>query len=119
MHVRLASNEISNNYAQATLRVPSLCPHRAGATPLLAAGSLCTRALRLRRPNLTDARRMWRYHTRDKSGSVSDIAANGLDPGKDHQLGAKLPRVTIVDPEGLELAEMTEAASKSILEWNR
>lgn len=68
---------------------------------------------------LTDARRLWRYHTRDKSGSVSDIAANGLDPKKDHQLGAVLPRVTIVGPEGLELAEMTAAAAQSVLEWNR
>ena len=67
---------------------------------------------------LTNARRLWRYYTRDKAGSTSDIAANGLDPKKDHQIGAMLPRVTIVGPEGLELAEMTEAAAQSVLEWS-
>lgn len=67
---------------------------------------------------LVEARRLWRYYTRDESGSVSDVAANGLASGKDHQLGAKLPRVTIVAPDGLELAEMTEAAAKSVIEWN-
>lgn len=66
---------------------------------------------------LTQARRLWRIYTRDKSGSISDVAANGLAPKKEHQIGAKLARVTIINPNGLEIAEMTEAAAKSILEW--
>lgn len=68
---------------------------------------------------LTQSRRLWRYYTRDKSGSVSDIAANGLDPKKDHQLGAILPRVTIIEPQGFELAEMTEDAAQSVLKWKQ
>lgn len=66
---------------------------------------------------LTKARRLWRIYTRDKTGSISDVAANGLAPKKEHQLGAELPRVTIVNPNGLEIAEMTDAAAKSIREW--
>lgn len=66
---------------------------------------------------LTKARRLWRIYTRDKSGSISDIAANGLAPKKEHQIGAELARVTIVNPNGLEIAEMTAAAAKSVLEW--
>lgn len=66
---------------------------------------------------LTRARRLWRIYTRDKSGSISDVAANGLAPKKEHQIGAELARVTIVNPNGLEIAEMTKDAAKSILEW--
>ena len=68
---------------------------------------------------LTRARRLWRIYTRDKSGSISDVAANGLAPKKEHQLGAELARVTIVNPNGLEIAEMTGDAYKSILEWDK
>lgn len=68
---------------------------------------------------LTRARRLWRIYTRDKSGSISDIAANGLDPKKEHQIGAELARVTIINPNGLEIAEMTDAAAKSVLEWKQ
>ncbi len=66
---------------------------------------------------LTKVRRLWRIFTRDKTGSTSDIAANGLAPGKAHQIGAILPRVTIVNPNGLEIAEMTDDAAKSVLAW--
>ena len=66
---------------------------------------------------LTRARRLWRIYTRDKSGSISDVAANGLAPAKEHQIGAELARVTIVNPNGLEIAEMTAEAAKSVLEW--
>lgn len=66
---------------------------------------------------LKNAYRMWRFYTRDKSGSVSDIAANGLKPGGGHSIGAKLPSVTIVNPSGLELAEMTDDAYSSIEAW--
>lgn len=63
---------------------------------------------------LTGAYRLWRVYTRDKSGSISDIAANGLKPKADHQIGAKLNSVLIVNPKGLEVAEMTDAAYESL-----
>lgn len=66
---------------------------------------------------LKDAYRMWRFYTRDKTGSISDIAANGLKPDGGHSIGAKLPFVVITNPSGLELASMTDAAYKSIEAW--
>jgi hypothetical protein len=66
---------------------------------------------------LTGAYRLWRFYTRDKSGSVSDIAANGLKPNGGHSIGAKLASVTIVNPGGLELAEMSEEAYASVEAW--
>lgn len=63
---------------------------------------------------LTGAYRLWRVYTRDASGSISDVAANGLKPKGEHQIGAKLKSVTIVNPNGLEIAEMTEEAYKSL-----
>lgn len=66
---------------------------------------------------LTGARRLWRIYTRDKSGSISDVAANGLAPKKEHQIGAKLLRTVIVNPAGLEISEMTPEAYKSVLDW--
>jgi hypothetical protein len=64
---------------------------------------------------LTDAYRLWRVYTRDRSGSISDIAANGLkEPVAEHSIGARLSRVLIVNPQGLEVAEATKAAYKSI-----
>jgi len=66
---------------------------------------------------LSNAYRLWRVYTRDSSGSISDVAANGLKPKGGHSIGAKLPSVTIVNPPGLELAEMTNEAYQSIVEW--
>lgn len=66
---------------------------------------------------LTGAYRLWRFYTRDKTGSISDIAANGLKENGGHSIGARLASVTVVNPNGLELAEMTNAAYKSIEEW--
>jgi hypothetical protein len=66
---------------------------------------------------LKNAYRLWRIYTRDKSGSISDVAANGLKPKGGHSIGAKLSSVTIVNPNGLELAEMTDGAYTSIQEW--
>lgn len=66
---------------------------------------------------LKDAYRLWRVYTRDKNGSVSDIAAKGLMKNKEHQIGAKLKSVTIVEPQGLELAEMTDEAYESLDKW--
>jgi hypothetical protein len=63
---------------------------------------------------LTGAYRLWRIYTRDKSGSISDVAANGLKPKADHQIGARLKSVLIVNPNGLEVAEMTEEAYESL-----
>ncbi len=66
---------------------------------------------------ITGAYRLWRFYTRDKSGSVSDIAANGLKPNGGHSIGARLPSVTIVNPNGLELCEMTDDAYASVEAW--
>jgi hypothetical protein len=66
---------------------------------------------------LTGAYRLWRVFTRDKSGSISDVAANGLKPKADHQIGARLKSVLIENPNGLEVAEMTEEAYQSIADF--
>jgi hypothetical protein len=66
---------------------------------------------------LKNAYRLWRFYTREKSGSISDIAANGLKPDAQHMIGAKLKSVLIENPQGLEVAEMTEDAYKSLVEW--
>lgn len=64
---------------------------------------------------ITDAYRLWRVYTRDTTGSVSDIAANGLKaPASQHSIGAKLASVLIVNPPGLEIAEATAAAYESV-----
>lgn len=68
---------------------------------------------------LKDAYRLWRVYTRDKSGSISDIAANGLKQGAEHMIGAKLNSVMIVNPPGLEIAEMTDEAYESLVKWNQ
>jgi hypothetical protein len=65
---------------------------------------------------LTQAVRLWRVYTRDKTGSISDIAANGLkEPLAQHSIGALLKSVLIVNDAGLEVAEMTDAAYESLL----
>jgi hypothetical protein len=66
---------------------------------------------------ISNAYRLWRVYTRDSSGSISDVAANGLKPNGGHSIGAMLQSVTIVNPAGLELAEMTADAYKSIQDW--
>ena len=64
-----------------------------------------------------DARRLWCFYTRDKTGSISDVCANGLKEGPEHQIGALLKSVTIVNPQGLELAEMTDSAYESVISF--
>lgn len=66
---------------------------------------------------LANAYRLWRFYTRDNSGSISDVAANGLKPDGGHSIGARLASVVITNPAGLELAEMTNAAYKSLEDW--
>lgn len=66
---------------------------------------------------LKNARRLWRVYTRDQSGSISDVAANGLKEGASHSIGATLSRVCIINPQGFELAEMTKGAHKSVMEY--
>jgi hypothetical protein len=66
---------------------------------------------------LTGAYRLWRVYTRDKSGSISDIAANGLKPKGGHSIGARLKSTMIVNPNGLEISEMTDEAYDSIQKW--
>jgi hypothetical protein len=63
---------------------------------------------------LKNTRRLWQVYTRDKSGSISDVAANGLKEGVEHSIGAALPSTTIVNPPGLEISEMTESAWESV-----
>ena len=64
---------------------------------------------------LKNAYRLWRVYTRDSTGSISDIAANGLkEPLDQHSIGAELKTVLIVNPSGLEVAEATKAAYKTI-----
>lgn len=66
---------------------------------------------------LKDAYRLWRVYTRDASGSISDIAANGLKPPLgQHSVGARLDSVVIVNPQGLEIASATAAAYASVAE---
>jgi hypothetical protein len=66
---------------------------------------------------LKDAYRLWRVYTRDASGSISDIAANGLKlPLGQHSVGARLDSVVIVNPPGFEIASATEAAYASVAE---
>ena len=65
---------------------------------------------------LVDVCRMWRYETRDITGSISDVAANGLkEPLDCHCIGAKLTFVIITNPNGLEVAGMSKKAYESIL----
>ena len=66
---------------------------------------------------LKDVRRLWRVYTRDISGSISDVAANGLKDDADHSIGALLPTVIISNPSGLEIAECTDLAYLSILNY--
>lgn len=66
---------------------------------------------------LTGAYRLWRFYTREKSGSISDVAANGLKPAGGHSIGARLKSVVITNPPGLELSEMTDEAYQSIQDW--
>lgn len=63
---------------------------------------------------LEGAYRLWSVYTRDKSGSVSNIAANGLKPNAEYSIGARLKSVLIENPPGLEIAEMTEEAFASV-----
>ena len=66
---------------------------------------------------LSNAYRLCRVYTRDSSGSISDVAANGLKPKGGHSIGCKLKSVLIVNPAGLELAEMSDEAYDSIQNW--
>ena len=66
---------------------------------------------------LADAYRLHRFYTRDKSGSISDVCANGLKDNGGHSIGAKLPSTTICNPPGLEISEMTNAAYASVVAW--
>jgi len=70
---------------------------------------------------LKNAHRMWRFYTRDTTGSVSAEAAYGLKaPVSQHHIGAQLPEVAIVNSSGLEItvcapnvrATVEEAAAK-------
>lgn len=63
---------------------------------------------------LKNTRRLWRVYTRDSSGSISDVCANGLKEGENHSIGAVIPSTVIVNPPGLEISEMTDHAWDSV-----
>ena len=64
---------------------------------------------------LKDAYRLWRVCTRDSTGSISDIAANGLkEPLSQHSIGARLDEVAIVNPPGLEVAVCSACVRPSL-----
>jgi len=64
---------------------------------------------------LENAYRLWRVYTRDSTGSISDIAANGLKAPLDkHSIGARLDEVVIVNPEGLEIAVCADCVLETI-----
>jgi len=67
---------------------------------------------------LKDAYRLWRVYTQDETGSISDIAANGLVDERS-QIGALLNSVLIINPNGLEIAEMTDASYKSFEDYKK
>lgn len=66
---------------------------------------------------LKNALRLWRFYTREKSGSISDVAANGLKENGGHSIGAMVKSTTIVNPNGLEVTEMTNEAYQSVVDW--
>jgi len=68
---------------------------------------------------LKDTYRLWRVYTRDKSGSISDVASNGLKPNANHSIGAIIKTTTITNPNGLEISEMTDAAWDSIVNYKQ
>lgn len=68
---------------------------------------------------LKNAYRLWRVFTRDKTGSISDVAANGLKPDAEHQIGARLNNVYISNPNGLEIAEMTDDAYNTLVSYKQ
>lgn len=66
---------------------------------------------------LSNSRRLWYWN----GGSLSEVAVYGLAKGE-NKIGALMPSVTIVSPQGLELGECTEAGKASILgapEWRK
>jgi len=66
---------------------------------------------------ITRVRRLWRVYTRDVTGSISDVAANGLKEDASHNIGAEVPRVCIINPPGLEIDEMTPHAYASVMAY--
>lgn len=67
---------------------------------------------------LTRSRRMWAW----SGGSLSEVATYGPSTKGENKYGAEVTRTTIVSPQGLEIAECTEAATKAIQavpEWRR
>jgi len=66
---------------------------------------------------LKNTRRLWKVYTRDSSGSISDVAANGLKENAEHSIGAVLPGTTIINPQGLEISEMTNHAWESVFNY--
>lgn len=58
---------------------------------------------------LSKSIRLWRWC----GGSLSEVAAHGPAKG-DNKFGAELEELTIISPQGLEIAKCSEAAMKAI-----
>ena len=64
-----------------------------------------------RQVELSDARRLWRWHTGGKGISLSEIATTGIDQSRS-RIAVAVPAMTILD--ALEIIPTTDAAAASI-----
>ena len=64
-----------------------------------------------RQVELSDARRLWRWHTGGKGISLSVIATTGIDQSRS-RIAVAVPAMTILD--ALEIIPATDAAAASI-----
>lgn len=67
---------------------------------------------------LQNSYRWWRIYTRDTTGSISDVCANGLKPDGDHHIGARLDFTLIENPQGLEVDVIGDEQHKTIEDWS-
>ena len=64
-----------------------------------------------RQVELTNARRLWRWHTGGAGISLSEVAMTGIDP-KHSRVAVTLPEITLLD--ALEIIPATDAAAETI-----
>ena len=64
-----------------------------------------------RQVELTNARRLWRWHTGGAGISLSEVAMTGIDP-KRSRVAVTLPEITLLD--ALEIIPATDAAAETI-----
>lgn len=68
-------------------------------------------ALDGRQVELTDARRLWRWHTGGAGISLSEVAMTGIDAGRS-RIAVTVPFITLLD--ALEIIPATAIAASSI-----